>query len=219
MCVTSYEGVLKEASSLKKIQWSYLMIDEAHRVKNVKSSLSQTVRLIPTQFRLLITGTPLQNNLQELWALLNFLLPDVFSSSDTFDDWFSLDQGDGAKDNVIKKLHTVLKPFMLRRVKKDVAKDLPPKREVKLYTGLTELQKQWYTKILSKDASALNALGGPDRVRRGDRHDLVREPARGACASSRPARAIARAEKSRAFRERPRKSWPRARHLEPWSAR
>ena len=108
VCVTSYEGTLKEASALKKIQWSYLMIDEAHRVKNVKSSLSQTVRLIPTQFRLLITGTPLQNNLQELWALLNFLLPDVFSSSDTFDDWFSLDSGEGAKDNVVKKLHTVL---------------------------------------------------------------------------------------------------------------
>ena len=116
VCITSYEGTLKEQAALKKIQWRYLMIDEAHRVKNVKSSLSQArrtaspayrgarpicitppvraqvVRLIPTQFRLLITGTPLQNNLQELWALLNFLLPDVFGSSDAFDDWFSLDQ-------------------------------------------------------------------------------------------------------------------------------
>ena len=141
------------------------MIDEAHRIKNEESQFATTVRMLRSRYRLLITGTPLQNNLQELWALLNFLLPDVFSSSDTFDDWFSLDQGDGAKDNVIKKLHTVLKPFMLRRVKKDVAKDLPPKREVKLYTGLTDMQKNWYTKILSKDASALNALGGPDRVR------------------------------------------------------
>ena len=71
----------------------------------------------------------------------------------------------GAKDNVVKKLHTVLRPFVLRRIKRDVEADLPPKREIKLYIGLTEMQRLWYTKILSKDAHTLNALGGPDRVR------------------------------------------------------
>jgi len=163
VCVTSYEGVLKEKSFLCKTNWQYVLIDEAHRIKNPKSSLSKVVRLIPTQFRLLITGTPLQNNLNELWALLNFLLPDIFESEADFETWFSLGD-DESKDNVVKKLHTVLRPFMLRRIKKDVEKDLPPKREVKLYIGLTEMQRLWYTKILSKDAHMLNALGGPERV-------------------------------------------------------
>jgi len=165
VCVTSYEGVLKEKGALCKINWRYLLIDEAHRIKNPNSSLSRIVRTIPTQFRLLITGTPLQNNLNELWALLNFLLPDIFTSEADFESWFSLGGDSGAKDNVVKKLHTVLRPFMLRRIKKDVEKSLPPKREIKLYIGLTEMQRLWYTKILSKDAHTLNALGGPDRVR------------------------------------------------------
>jgi SWI/SNF-related matrix-associated actin-dependent regulator of chromatin subfamily A member 5 len=106
----------------------------------------------------------LQNNLHELWALLNFLLPDIFGDADQFDQWFSLEDENG-QENVIKKLHTVLRPFMLRRVKKDVACALPPKKETKLYIGLTQMQRDWYKKVLTKDASELNALGGPDRVR------------------------------------------------------
>jgi len=162
--VTSYEGVLKEKSALAKVQWKYLIIDEAHRIKNENSSLSKVVRIMNTEFRLLITGTPLQNNLHELWALLNFLLPDIFGSAEDFDEWFDL-SGSVGQENVIKKLHTVLRPFMIRRVKKDVACGLPPKKETKLYVGLTDMQQQWYKKILSKDASELNALGGPDKVR------------------------------------------------------
>ena len=76
--------------------------------------------------RLLITGTPLQNNLHELWALLNFLLPDLFTSSEEFDDMFRTDDVT-EKADMLQQLHRVLRPFMLRRVKKDVAKDLPPK--------------------------------------------------------------------------------------------
>ena len=101
---------------------------------------------------------------QYRWALLNFLLPDIFGDAEQFDEWFSLSD-DAGQDNVVRKLHTVLRPFMLRRVKKDVACDLPPKKETKLYVGLTEMQQNWYTKILRKDAHELNALGGPDRVR------------------------------------------------------
>jgi len=85
-------------------------------------------------------------------------------TSDEFDEWFSMG-GTEARENVVKKLHTVLRPFMLRRVKKDVEKDLPPKIETKLYIGMSEMQRAWYTKILSKDAHSLNALGGPDRVK------------------------------------------------------
>ena len=161
--VTSYECVLREKGALCKVPWRYLMIDEAHRIKNENSSLSKTVRLFKTQSRLLVTGTPLQNNLHELWALLNFLLPDVFSDSDTFDEWFNLDD-EGGKDNVIRKLHTVLKPFMLRRVKRDVEKSLPPKTETKLFIGMSNLQREMYRNILSKEAMYLNSLGGPSRV-------------------------------------------------------
>jgi len=91
-------------------------------------------------------------------------LPDIFGDAEQFDEWFSLSD-DGGKDNVIKKLHTVLRPFMLRRVKKDVAGMLPPKKETKLYVGLTPMQQEWYTKVLRKQAFELNSLGGPDRVR------------------------------------------------------
>lgn len=82
VCVTSYEMVIKEKAVFKKFQWKYLIIDEAHRIKNEKSKLSEYVREFKCGNRLLLTGTPLQNNLHELWALLNFLLPDVFNSSE-----------------------------------------------------------------------------------------------------------------------------------------
>jgi len=78
--ITSYELCIREKSTLKKFSWEYIIIDEAHRIKNVDSLLSQIIRMFTSRGRLLITGTPLQNNLQELWALLNFILPDVFSS-------------------------------------------------------------------------------------------------------------------------------------------
>jgi len=105
-----------------------------------------------------------QNSLHELWALLNFLMPDIFGDAVQFDEWFSLSDETG-QENVIKKLHTILRPFMLRRVKKDVAKSLPPKKETKLYIGLTEMQQKWYVSCLQKDAHELNKLGGPDKNR------------------------------------------------------
>jgi SWI/SNF-related matrix-associated actin-dependent regulator of chromatin subfamily A member 5 len=162
--VTSYESCMREKSAILKMRWKYLVIDEAHRIKNEKSSLAQITRLFRVDHRLLVTGTPLQNNLHELWALLNFLMPEVFSSSNIFDSWFNTDDKEG-KENVIKKLHTVLKPFMIRRVKVDVEKDLPPKKEIKLYIGLSAMQKEWYRRVLTKDIAALNALGGPDKTR------------------------------------------------------
>ena len=88
VCVTSYEMILREKSHLSKHAWEYIIIDEAHRIKNEESSLAQIIRLFKSRNRLLITGTPLQNNLHELWALLNFLLPDVFGDADAFDQWF-----------------------------------------------------------------------------------------------------------------------------------
>lgn len=158
VCITSYEMILREKSHLKKFAWEYIIIDEAHRIKNEESSLAQIIRLFNSRNRLLITGTPLQNNLHELWALLNFLLPDVFGDSEAFDQWFSGQESD--QDTVVQQLHKVLRPFLLRRVKSDVEKSLLPKKEINLYIGMAEMQIKWYQKILEKDIDAVNGAAG-----------------------------------------------------------
>ena len=158
VCITSYEMILREKSHLKKFAWEYVIIDEAHRIKNEESSLAQNMRLFNSRNRLLITGTPLQNNLHELWALLNFLLPDIFDDSRAFDTWFSGENEDS--DLVVQQLHKVLRPFLLRRVKSDVEKSLLPKKEVNLYIPMSEMQIKWYKKILEKDIDAVNGAGG-----------------------------------------------------------
>lgn len=175
--VTSYEVVTREKGHLNKFHWRYLIIDEAHRIKNENSLLSQIVRMFTTQSRLLITGTPLQNNLHELWALLNFLLPDVFSSDEVFQKWFSsvealegetvVDENrDDAKkqQEIVGQLHAVLRPFLIRRLKSEVEHSLPPKKETVLFTKLTEMQLDLYRNLLKKDIDAINGKGG-DRVR------------------------------------------------------
>lgn len=156
--ITSYEMILREKSHLKKLAWEYIIIDEAHRIKNEESSLAQIIRVFNSRNRLLITGTPLQNNLHELWALLNFLLPDVFGDSEAFDQWFSTQNEDS--DTVVKQLHKVLRPFLLRRVKSDVEKSLLPKKEINLYVGMSDMQVKWYKKILEKDIDAVNGAAG-----------------------------------------------------------
>lgn len=108
--------------------------------------------------RLLLTGTPLQNNLHELWALLNFLLPDIFESSEEFDEWFKDDAVEGQQSDVVAKLHKILRPFLLRRIKIDVEHSLLPKIETKLYIGMSEMQQYYYKKLLSKDTAALNQV-------------------------------------------------------------
>ena len=164
--ITSYEGVNICINKLKKIKWEVLIIDEAHRIKNENAILSKNVRLLQSKFRLLVTGTPLQNNLHELWSLLNFLLPDIFSSSSDFDEWFNMG---GEKDNnsnkdnkknveeaedknaeIVQQLHKILKPFLLRRTKSEVEKSLPPKKEIHIKVGLTELQKDIYKNLLTR---------------------------------------------------------------------
>jgi len=165
--ITSYEGVNICINKLKKIKWELLIIDEAHRIKNENALLSKNVRLLQSKFRLLVTGTPLQNNLYELWALLNFLMPDIFSSSSDFDDWFGMgsnkegdEEGEENKEKmeeeaeernaeIVQQLHRILKPFLLRRTKSEVERSLPPKKEIHIKVGLTELQKRLYKKLLT----------------------------------------------------------------------
>ncbi|KAF0693962.1 Aste57867_15116 [Aphanomyces stellatus] len=156
VCVTTFEMCLKAKTTLAKFAWRYLVIDEAHRIKNESSQFSMVVRMMATEHRLLLTGTPLQNNLHELWALLNFLLPDVFSSSEQFDEWFNLDvEDDEAKKQMITQLHKILRPFMLRRLKADVEKSLPPKKETLLFVGMTPMQKALYKTLLLRDMNTL----------------------------------------------------------------
>lgn len=182
ICITSYEMCLLEKSALRKIPFRYIVIDEAHRIKNENSSLSLIVREFHSTNRMLITGTPLQNNLHELWALLNFLLPDIFSSSEDFDSWFTGEGGDDGEDKegaegadtvskdisaaeksseqelIMQQLRKLLQPFLLRRLKADVEHTLKPKKEVNLYVGLSDMQRNWYQKILEKDLEAVNGL-------------------------------------------------------------
>ncbi|KAL0485675.1 chromatin-remodeling complex ATPase [Acrasis kona] len=159
--VTSYEIATKEKAALGKFNWKYIIIDEAHRIKNENSVLAQCVRTFNTQYRLLLTGTPLQNNLHELWALLNFLLPEVFDSAEDFDSWFNLKEGQ-AETEIIAQLHKVMKPFMLRRLKTDVECEIPPKKEIMVECGMSKMQKEWYRSILTKD---MNALKGGEKMR------------------------------------------------------
>ncbi|KAJ2601737.1 chromatin remodeling complex Adenosinetriphosphatase, partial [Coemansia sp. RSA 1804] len=157
-CITTYEMCLICKTELRKIGWEYIFVDEAHRLKNENSMLSKLIRMFSSQRRLLITGTPLQNNLHELWALLNFLLPDVFGSSDLFDEWFQ--KGEGDQEQMVQQLHKLLQPFLLRRIKSDVEHSLLPKKEINIYTGLTQMQRTWYRRILERDIEAINGAVG-----------------------------------------------------------
>ena len=134
-CITSYEICLIEKSALKKFSFEYIVIDEAHRIKNVDSILSQIVRSFTSRGRMLITGTPLQNNLKELFALLNFICPEIFVNYEDLDSFLHKDDiGTEAEEEqskkVVEALHMILRPFLLRRVKSDVEKNLLPSMSI-----------------------------------------------------------------------------------------
>ncbi|KAJ1179741.1 hypothetical protein NDU88_004975 [Pleurodeles waltl] len=149
--ITTYEILLKDKNVLGIINWAFLGVDEAHRLKNDDSLLYKTLIEFKSNHRLLITGTPLQNSLKELWSLLHFLMPEKFDSWEDFED----DHGKG-KENGYQTLHKVLEPFLLRRVKKDVEKSLPAKVEQILRVEMSALQKQYYKWILTRNYKALS---------------------------------------------------------------
>lgn len=154
--LTTYEMCLFARSVLKKISWSYVVIDEAHRLKNENSQLSKMVRMYDFKHRLLLTGTPLQNNIHELWALLNFIVPEIFSDSEKFEAYvLAADQ----EEKSIEKLRNVLQLFFLRREKTDVENSLLPKKLTNLYCPLSEMQRNWYKSILSKDLTTVSLEG------------------------------------------------------------
>ncbi|XP_046842317.1 lymphoid-specific helicase-like [Xenia sp. Carnegie-2017] len=159
--ITSYSIVINDSRHLMKYNWKYLIVDEGHRIKDFNCKLIRELKLLPSANRLLLTGTPLQNNLAELWSLLNFLLPDIFNDLESFQAWFdfsAISQSDGDRKiiaqerehHVLERLHSILTPFLLRRLKTDVSLDIPLKKEVFVYAPLTQLQKVWYRRALDR---------------------------------------------------------------------
>ncbi|KAJ1287600.1 hypothetical protein BS78_02G022300 [Paspalum vaginatum] len=158
--VTSYEMAMSDARFLAHHKWKYVVVDEGHRLKNSKCKLLREMKRIPMDNKLLLTGTPLQNNLAELWSLLNFILPDIFSSHEEFESWFDFcgkgneeqeeETGEKRRVHVVSKLHAILRPFLLRRMKEDVEQMLPRKKEIIIYANMTEHQKQIQNHLVEK---------------------------------------------------------------------
>ncbi|XP_009243637.3 chromodomain-helicase-DNA-binding protein 1-like isoform X4 [Pongo abelii] len=151
--LTTYEICLKDASFLKSFPWSVLVVDEAHRLKNQSSLLHKTLSEFSVVFSLLLTGTPIQNSLQELYSLLSFVEPDLFSKEEV-GDFIQRYQDIEKESESASELHKLLQPFLLRRVKAEVATELPKKTEVVIYHGMSALQKKYYKAILMKDLDA-----------------------------------------------------------------
>ncbi|KZV67013.1 hypothetical protein PENSPDRAFT_636331 [Peniophora sp. CONT] len=150
--LTTYEMVIKDRAFLARHKWGYVVVDEGHRLKNMDSMLMREIKKYESASRLILTGTPLQNNLSELWSLLNFILPDIFDDVSAFQDWFNLPTlaeslSSEKSSNVIRTLHGILKPFLLRRLKVDVMSSLPPKKEYVLYAPLSQQQRELYDAI------------------------------------------------------------------------
>ncbi|KAK2586082.1 hypothetical protein KPH14_008370 [Odynerus spinipes] len=160
--LTTFEIPLLEINFLKNQKWRYIIIDEGHRIKNHQCELVKILRSLQSMNRLLLTGTPLQNNLAELWSLLNFLLPEIFDDLAVFESWFDLKElqhmegtekilKQEEEKHIISSLREILKPFILRREKLDVHINLPPKKEIIVYAPLTHLQHDLYKAVLNYD--------------------------------------------------------------------
>jgi DNA helicase INO80 len=154
--ITSFQLLDQDAQFFQKMKWQYMILDEAQAIKSSQSSRWKSLLQFHCRNRLLLTGTPIQNNMQELWALLHFIMPTLFDSHDEFSDWFSKDIESHAQSNTklnedqLKRLHMILKPFMLRRVKKHVQKELGDKVELDVFCDLTYRQRAYYTSLRNK---------------------------------------------------------------------
>ena len=172
--VTSYEICLADRPYLERYDWKYIVVDEGHRIKNRESRLFRELKQLPSQSRLLLTGTPIQNTLDELWSLLNFCSPNIFDELDVFKSWFGFDNigkdisvediiDEEERNRIVTKLHEVLRPFLLRRLKKDVALDIPDKKEIVVYANMSDIQLDFKHLIdQNRLRDALVAMDVPD---------------------------------------------------------
>jgi chromodomain-helicase-DNA-binding protein 4 len=158
--LTSYELNCIDAATLSSIEWQILVVDEAHRLKNNQSKFFRVLNSYKLNHKLLLTGTPLQNNLEELFHLLNFLSPSNFNDLQGFLNEFA----DIAKEEQVQKLHDMLGPHLLRRLKQDVLKGMPSKSEFIIRVDLAPMQKKFYKFILTRNFEALNTKGGGQQV-------------------------------------------------------
>uniref|UniRef100_A0A183BRV5 Helicase domino n=2 Tax=Globodera pallida TaxID=36090 RepID=A0A183BRV5_GLOPA len=166
VCITSYKLATQDVRAFKKKAWQYLILDEAQNIKNFKSQRWQTLLRLQSRRRLLLTGTPLQNSLMELWALLHFLMPHVFASHDDFKEWFhtpitGMVEGTAEVDQaLVQRLHKILRPFILRRLKAEVEKQLPTKTEKIIPCPLSKRQRFLYNEFLSRRSTVDNLKSG-----------------------------------------------------------
>ncbi|MBZ3875144.1 Chromodomain-helicase-DNA-binding protein 9 [Sciurus carolinensis] len=158
--ITTFEMILGGCGELNAIEWRCVIIDEAHRLKNKNCKLLEGLKLMNLEHKVLLTGTPLQNTVEELFSLLHFLEPLRFPSESTFMQEF----GDLKTEEQVQKLQAILKPMMLRRLKEDVEKKLAPKEETIIEVELTNIQKKYYRAILEKNFSFLSKGAGQTNV-------------------------------------------------------
>ncbi|XP_073067062.1 protein PHOTOPERIOD-INDEPENDENT EARLY FLOWERING 1-like isoform X1 [Primulina eburnea] len=155
VCITTYRLVIQDSKVFKRKKWKYLILDEAHLIKNWKSQRWQTLLNFNSKRRILLTGTPLQNDLMELWSLMHFLMPHIFQSHQEFKDWFSnpisgmVEGQEKVNKEVVDRLHNVLRPFILRRLKRDVEKQLPMKHEHVINCRLSRRQRNLYEDFIA----------------------------------------------------------------------
>lgn len=148
--VTTYEVCRFETHYITRVKWRYVVVDEGHKLKNCETQISKIMQALESTNRLILTGTPINNNLEELWVLLNFLLPDIFRRVFHTSEWINNNHFLNDVKKVLK-LKAILQPFMLRRVKLDVEKSLLPKKELQIVVSLSKMQKELSRKILDRN--------------------------------------------------------------------
>uniref|UniRef100_A0A7N8YE94 Chromatin-remodeling ATPase INO80 n=1 Tax=Mastacembelus armatus TaxID=205130 RepID=A0A7N8YE94_9TELE len=154
--ITSYQLVVQDVKYFQRVKWQYMVLDEAQALKSSSSVRWKILLQFQCRNRLLLTGTPIQNTMAELWALLHFIMPTLFDSHEEFNEWFSKDIESHAEnksaidENQLSRLHMILKPFMLRRIKKDVENELSDKIEILTYCQLTSRQRLLYQALRNK---------------------------------------------------------------------
>lgn len=156
--VTSYQVAVSDENILKKIKWQYMILDEAQAIKSINSQRWKILLGFKARNRCLLTGTPIQNNMQELWSLLHFIMPTLFDSLTEFSEWFLTDSG--LDETQVDKLHTILKPFMLRRHKDDIKDEIGTKEIFNVYCSLSSRQRILYDEIINPQYKHDRLFGG-----------------------------------------------------------